>query len=286
MTSNFLKLWACALTGVLHFGLSCTATSAATIVDFNSLAFTSSDYENGANLLPTDSSDRTFTAGSATFNNYYASPYWEGWSYSKVTDNANYGDSGYLHEFGAITGGGVVSSQTGAAKAVGDTDASSTYAVSFGMDYYITAPMISFATPQVVSGAYFTNTAYAYHAIKEGNSYANAFKASDWFRLTITGYNNSAVTGTKEFYLASGGSVVNNWQWVDLSSLGNVSSLAFNLTSSDNSTYSGVTYMNTPAYFAMDNLTLSSAAVPEPGSIILLLSGLAAMAWRWQRRKR
>ena len=205
-----------------------------------------------------------------------------------MTDNADYGnvggeDQNYLHQYGAITGGGVVKSQTGATKATGDIDTTSTYAVSLTMDYYITAPIISFATPQTVAGAYFTNTAYAYYTIKNGNAYANAFDANDWFCLTISGYNSAGnLVGSKDFYLAGNGSIVNTWQWVDLSDLGSVASLSFSQSSTDNGDWG----MNTPAYFAMDNLTLSSTAVPEPGSITMVLSGLTALAWRWRRGKR
>lgn len=289
MTSSFLKLWACALTGILYASFLCPTNFAATIVDLNGLAFNGADYENGANLLPSTSPDRTFTAGSATFNNYYTSSYWERWAYSKVTDNADYSnvngvDEKYLHQYGAITGGGVVSSQAGASYSTGTVDVSSTYTVASTMNYYITPPTISFSTPHTVLGAYFTNTAYAYYAMKNGDYFCTAFKANDWFRLTITGYDTAGnATGTKDVDLASNGSIVDTWQWSDLSSLGSVSSLCFNLTSTDNDPLYG---MNTPGYFAMDNLTLSSTAVPEPGSIIMVLSGLTALAWRWRHGKR
>ncbi len=276
----------------LGWCLSCGLVQADTVANFDSLTFGSENYENGANLLPSTSADRSFTTGGATFNNYFTSDkygsYWEGWAYSKVTDNADYGnvggeDQNYLHQYGAITGGGVVKSQTGATKATGDIDTTSTYAVSLTMDYYITAPIISFATPQTVAGAYFTNTAYAYYTIKNGNAYANAFDANDWFCLTISGYNSAGnLVGSKDFYLAGNGSIVNTWQWVDLSDLGSVASLSFSQSSTDNGDWG----MNTPAYFAMDNLTLSSTAVPEPGSITMVLSGLTALAWRWRRGKR
>ena len=62
---------------------------------------------------------------------------------------------------------------------------------------------------------------------------------------------------------------MDDWEWVDLSSLGTVAGLEFDLSSSD----TGPSGMNTPAYFAMDDLTPASA-VPIPGAVWLLGSGL------------
>ena len=44
--------------------------------------------------------------------------------------------------------------------------------------------------------------------------------------------------------------ILDAWTWVDLSSLGEVSGLQFTLSSSDNGEYG----MNTPAYFAIDDI--------------------------------
>ena len=78
--------------------------------------------------------------------------------------------------------------------------------------------------------------------------------------------------GTVDFYLAdyrfadnSKDYIVENWEYVDLSSLGVVKSLEFSLNSSD----AGVFGMNTPAYFAMDDLN----CVPEPATMVLLALG-------------
>jgi hypothetical protein len=77
-----------------------------------------------------------------------------------------------------------------------------------------------------------------------------------------------------------GGSVLlNDWQHVDFSPLGTVDELRFGLSSSDNSEFGGFSYMNTPAYFAMDNLL----AVPEPGTILLGVSGGLGLLLRRRR---
>ena len=88
-----------------------------------------------------------------------------------------------------------------------------------------------------------------------GDPYAKKFGKGDWFLLTITGYDaNDEVTGTKEFYLADlrdakTAYIINDWRYVDLSGLGKVSKLGFELSSTDNGEWG----MNTPAYFCFDN---------------------------------
>ncbi len=107
----------------------------------------------------------------------------------------------------------------------------------------------------VVPGFYITNSSYAYSSMTNGDGFAKKFDKGDWFKLTITGYDAAGeVTGTKDFYLAdlrdpSKAYIINDWRYVDLSGLGKVKKLGFELTSSDNGDYG----MNTPAYFCFDN---------------------------------
>jgi hypothetical protein len=87
----------------------------------------------------------------------------------------------------------------------------------------------------------------------------------DWFKLTITGsLNGNPSAQSVDLYLADFRSpdttqhyIVKDWQWVDLSSLGNVNEVQFTLSSSDTGSFG----MNTPAYFAIDNFT-SNSQVP------------------------
>jgi hypothetical protein len=53
--------------------------------------------------------------------------------------------------------------------------------------------------------------------------------------------------------LADGMDIINRWQRVDLSPLGNVNKIVFELTSTDNGEYG----MNTPSYFCLDRLTIA-----------------------------
>lgn len=106
-------------------------------------------------------------------------------------------------------------------------------------------------------------------------------------KLTIIGKDGGgATTGSVDFMLAdyrfadnTQDYVVTDWRWVDLAALGTVSSLQFALVSSD----SGEFGINTPAYFALDNLTVT--AVPEPEQVALLLAGLALVGAVARRRR-
>ena len=100
--------------------------------------------------------------------------------------------------------------------------------------------------------------------MQTGDEFAKQFGPSDWFLLTITGEGTSGnVLGSVNFYLkAINGPIVNTWQSVGLSSLALARTLEFNLASSDTGPYG----MNTPAYFAMDDLVLSPAASATSGN--------------------
>jgi hypothetical protein len=122
-----------------------------------------------------------------------------------------------------------------------------------------------------VSGFYATNCTYAYLSMKNGDMFAKKFGGTtgndpDYFKLLIWGEKqDGSKTDTIEFYLADFRSndnsrdyIVKNWRWVDLSKLGKVKKLRFNLASSD----AGKWGMNTPAYFCLDNLTIIPDAEP------------------------
>ena len=114
-----------------------------------------------------------------------------------------------------------------------------------------------------ISGFYITNTAYAYDAIKNGNYYSAAFDDGSYFVLQIFAEHPDGSTTEKDFYLADFRAankadhyVIDKWEWLDLSDMGKITKLTFNFDSSDKVSYDGgVTYyLNTPMYFAMDDL--------------------------------
>jgi len=205
-------------------------------------------------LLPAESywngSDGSggFRGGSCHFSNNYNAVWgsWDGFSYSNITDSTTGGIAG---QYSAVTRKGQAGSANYAIAYVGWTK----------------PPTITLDTPDIVRGVYVTNNNTAYYSMLNGDPFAKKFGGKDgserdWFLLTITGKDDKgSVTGMVEFYLAdfrfkdnTADYIVKTWEFVDLTALGTVKSLAFSLSSSD----VGVFGMNTPAYFAVDTIVL------------------------------
>ena len=254
-----------------------TTACAGLLLTSNALLAATADFE--LPVLPANSAyygadgAGGFTSGGATFaNSYFAGPgfeYWEGFAISNKADGSQ---SGFEYQFNSITGDGA--------------GGSSQYGVGFapGPDIAdITLP--AGASPVSVE---LTNVSYAYYSMLNGDMFAKKFGGAsgndpDYLRLTITGLDaaNQSV-GAVEFYLAdytfannADDYIVDDWTSVDLSSLAGARKLSFSLASTDN----GMFGMNTPAYFAIDDLV----TVPEPASLAAL--GLGAMLLRRRARR-
>jgi hypothetical protein len=254
------------------------------VVDFNDLGYPGGSYDP-YQTSPTGPAPGTgsyndgwdlnggFTSNGVFFSNTYTTYtymgatytyYWAGWAYSDVNDPTKTGPApfttDYDHQFAAITG-----------TAPGG---SGNYAIETGTGGAINLPAgtspVSFEV---------TNTTYAYLAMTLGDGFATAFTTGSFFELKIYGYTGLNGTGTEvgevDFYLADYTSPnslpVDTWNLVNLSSLAGARSLTFDYASSDVGQYG----INTPEYFAMDDLTLrTNSSVPEPSSAILALAGL------------
>ena len=228
--------------------------------------------------------DTTFTTGGFTFENTYTAAWFSftGWAYSNSMDMTT---PGYNNQFSVITGTGENGSN------------------QFGL-CYVNGNNRMFAengAPLNLSGTYVSNTTYAYLSMRDGDAYGKKFgdstdangtidgtNGADWFLLTIyaLGIDSTYTGDSVNFYLAdfrfadnSLDYIVNTWEYVDLSTLGTVYGLDFKLSSSDEGTWG----MNTPAYFAMDNLTGGYAKIantnkdlvrvyPNPSSGIFYLN--------------
>lgn len=200
----------------------------------------------------------TFTSGNAVFDHgaIYGDCCWDGFTYSNRTDTTT---SGYSNDFAAYTGDGVGAGQDN-------------YAVGYWN------ATVRFGGLSLVQSAYFTNTTYTYLAMADGNDGNNPpfikgpFEEGDFFKLIIKGLDASdQVISSQEILLADGTDILSAWTLFDLTSLGAVFGLNFTLDSSDSGDYG----INTPAYFAMDNLEI--AAVPVPAALWLFGSALLGL---------
>lgn len=156
----------------------------------------------------------------------------------------------------------------------GGYDGSSTYGVAFAAPFNGPCIVELLTQPAVVPGFYITNSSYAYDSMNNGDGFAKKFDKGDWFKLTITGYDaEDNVTGTRDYYLAdlrdeATAYILNDWRYVDLSKLGKVAKIQFDLYSSDNSAYG----MNTPGYFCFDNFGAEGTEVLPQNNVVFLSS--------------
>lgn len=230
------------------------------ISNFENLDLDNESFWNGS-----DGTGKFKTGLTSLDNDYNASwSSWSGWAYSNISDNET---SGYANQYSAITGAGF------------DTTASE--GKNYGVAYNPTPMTFTDNTPHLVKGMYLTNSTYATLSMEEGDDYAKKFGGEDgtdpdYLKLNIWGIADGAATDTIEFYLAdfrfddnTKDYIIKTWQWVELSSLGEVDSLLFSMESSDVGDWG----INTPLYFNIDNIYVVPDYAPEMVEPIAAISG-------------
>lgn len=280
-----------------------TVSLPAAIVDFDDLdlapetSWSGPDPDGDVGPGPFGSTQTTgsFESGGVSFRNLHydfgGSQGWSGFAYSNITDNTT---PGFGNQYSAFpgTGHGPGTDNYGIGFGSGDVD---TFDPSNAADLW-SLPSFTLAAGSVVTGAYVTNTTYTALSMLEGDQFTQKFGGEtgndpDWLKLTAYGIDALGVpmATAVEFYLADYrfadnllDYIVDDWTFLDLSPLTGAKSIHFNMTSSD----IGDLGMNTPAYFAIDDLQVTPAAVPEPSSLVLLGSLAAAAGAMHHRRRR
>lgn len=105
--------------------------------------------------------------------------------------------------------------------------------------------------PRLIKSIDYAPTTYLLGTEKNGNDYARALTgADDYMKVIVTGYVGETATATTDLYLTRKGAIQEGWATASLESLGYVTKLVFTFEGSDTGDYG----VNTPAYFAFDNV--------------------------------
>ncbi len=251
----------------LAFMTTAMATPASAIfVDFEDQGLVVGEFDNGSG------GEGGFVSGGQTFENTFTDTgtftFWSGFSSSAVRDvtTAGFGNQYAAYKLDGIPGSGADDS------------------VGYGV-YFQGSERLVLSEAAVIESAFITNTTYAGLSMLNGDAFAKKFGGEtgddpDFFTVSFIGYDAlDEITGTAEFFLAdyrfadnSLDYIIDEWTEFDLSGLGTVSSVGFAFAGSDIGDFG----LNTPAYFAIDNISI----VPEPSTALLVGLGLLGLARR------
>jgi len=173
---------------------------------------------------------------------------WSGTSWDGFTVSKNTADT--LNQFACVAKGGLKGTGT-------------PFAIGYYSDYTTASlnmpnTMVTFSGEFYPAEVYICQNAWTLQAITKGSGMARAFTDKDTLALTISGLDGTyATTRSVTYYLAVDGKYNTGWTRVDLSSIGKCFALGFTMTSTDKGEYGA----NTPTYFAMDGLAISTQEV-------------------------
>ncbi len=201
--------------------------------------------------------------------------YWDGFTVCDNGDNADYGEgmSGnwLKHQWGNMACGGIMTDETGMPVYDEKTHAGVPewglpYLVAYwGFQYGETCLQVQFTDdkPHRPVGVYINNHPWPYYGNINGDSFASGLtNEGDFFKVIAHGMTETGEEAIAELKLAEfkDGELhqSDQWEWMDLSSMGEVTSLYFTLEASDTDILYGI---NTAAYFCMDKLQVMEYGV-------------------------
>ena len=187
--------------------------------------------------------EMTFPVKWDTTYKYWAS----GWAMSKIIDNTIENPNFTKHLYSAAPGFGV---ENGNGKA---------FMVGQSGSFFFLQRRNSGDFP--LKGFYVSNSTYAYNSMKFGDNFAKKFTPADYdtFVLSVKVYTKDSFIAEKRVYLADFRLGINSYiasNWIEVIMPLSGDSITFTLESSDNGDFG----MNTPAYFALDEITLIGPA--------------------------
>ena len=198
---------------------------------------------------------------------------WCFWSGAHAISHYNSGNTGDYGDFSSqltVYKAGVDDLETTG----GGHNGSDNFAIHFGYidgsPYNMTEnlPFVAFADGEehVLDSMYVNNTCYAIGCYMDGNGLTASIGPDDWVKIVATGYtaDGTTVSVQPEMYLCNGpDNIVTDWTKWDLSAMGKVNRVEFNITGSSDNGYG----FSQPAYFAYDDLAVrfeTSGSFVEP----------------------
>lgn len=185
---------------------------------------------------------------------------------SGIIDGGAYWNGGhaisdyYMADYAAATYETQLAVSTGTVGAAGH-NGSKNFCVHNGYvddkSWKTTLASISFGdgVARVVDNMYVVPTSYVINSLMNGDGFSAPAGDDTWYKIVATGYDaNGNATGTAEFMMCEGGNIVTEWTKFDLSGLGKVLKIEFNIEGSDD--LSGDYGLNCPAYFAYDDVAV------------------------------
>lgn len=209
----------------------------------------------------------------------YGGYYWDGFTVCSSGDTTNYGSAGsseswIANQWGCMAGGGIKTDANGVVL----KDANGKVVVEKGLPYLLgywgfymeTSGNHSLQTvfnggkTYKAVGMYVNNAPWPYYGNLYGDGFARKFnQEGDVFKLIIHGLDkNLADNGkTVEYILAQfkDGKLTQSpdWEWVDLSSLGEIGGMYYTMSTTDSDPTYGP---NTAVYFCMDKVQLQRSS--------------------------
>lgn len=208
----------------------------------------------------------------------YGGYYWDGFSVCSSGDSTNYqsdGSQGWVaNQWGCMAGGGIKTDANGeiVKNANGDVvvEKGLPYLLAY-WGYYMEASgthclqtIFNDGKSYKASGMFVNNSPWPYYGNISGDGFARKFnQEGDVFKLIIHGLDrdlkdNGKAVGHKLAEYKNGVLTQSSkWEWVDLSSLGEVSGLYYTMSTTDADPIYGP---NTAVYFCMDKLQVQRSS--------------------------
>lgn len=221
------------------------------VADFEDLPMPEVGYWNGSDLSGELRQEESwgsvinnyyggFTSGVVTFENVYTTDWasFKGAAYSSMTDTVT---EGYLNQYSVMAGQGALGSKQFALL----FDDGASFRVNYEPGYDV----------QTLKSVMVCNGTYPYLEMREGG-YCEKFTEGDFFKVTFKGYKGELLSGEVEYYLADFREgrrfLNNNWEYLDLTPLGDAERVEVVFDGSDKGEYG----LNTPRYVFIDNLVV------------------------------